>query len=121
MEMYPLVHHKHLDSVKWNSFSKAQQLLMIASELSRAGSWMKRGDGFAVRQFDERAFELIDLTLEDPKWSGKTRELCRFRELLAERYQLHSMDFQYNRLLYRVLLQMHPESERILASEEKES
>lgn len=115
------MHHKHLEPVKWYSFPKPQQLLMIASELARAGKWMERNDPVAVQQCDERALELIDLTLEDPKWSGKTRELCRFRELLAERYQMRLMDFHYNRLLYRVLLQMHPEAEKILVHEEKET
>lgn len=116
--MYPLSHHKHLDPVRWNSFPKGQQLLMIASELSRAGKWIERHDVFAVQQCDERAFELIDLTLEDPKWKGGIRELCRFRELLAERYHSQSIDAQYNRLLYRILLQLHPDSEAILAHEE---
>lgn len=116
--MYPLVYHEHLTIAKWVAFSKGQQLLMIASELWRAGKWMDRNDAFAVRQCDERAFELIDLTLEDPKWRGKMRELCRFRELLADRYHSQSMDLKYNQLLYRVLLQMDPESEKILANEE---
>lgn len=119
--MYPLVYHKHLTIAKWVAFSKGQQLLMIASELWRAGKWMDRNDAFAVRQCDERAFELIDLTLEDPKWRGKMRELCRFRELLADRYHSQSMDLKYNQLLYRVLLQMDPESEKILANEEGEN
>lgn len=74
-----------------------------------------------MRQCDERALELVDLTLEDPKWAKGIRELCRFRELLAGRYQENSMDFQYNPLLYRTLLQMNTESEKILANEEKES
>ena len=101
---------------------------MIANELNRAGHWMERGDGVAnemnraghsmegfdphsARKCDERAFELIDLTAEDPKWrGGGLHELLRFRELLAERYAFGSMDAVHNRALLRVLVQMHPES-----------
>lgn len=88
---------------------------MVANELNRAGHWMERGDATAVRNCDERAFELIDLTVEDPKWrGGGLGELLRFRELLAERYVSGSMDAAHNRALMRVLVQMTVESANLV-------
>jgi hypothetical protein len=86
------------------------QILMIANELNRAGHWMERGDVENVCQCYERAFELTDLTLDDPKWAGKTKELFRFRELTTELYVQNAADQDANRLLYRVLIQLCPES-----------
>lgn len=109
--MYPLLQHKNLTSEKWNGFPLQSQILMIANEINRAGHWMERSDPDSARKCDERSFELIDLTAEDAKWSGKRLvELLRFRELLAERYISGSMDIAYNRALMRVLVQMHPAS-----------
>lgn len=113
--MYPLKQHKNLTSEKWNGLPKHQQILNIASELSRAGHWMERLKPESAGSCDERAFELIDMTVEDPKWRGSgLGELLRFRELLAERYALKSMDTVYNKSLMKVLIQMTPESANML-------
>ncbi|HCA67194.1 MAG: hypothetical protein A2249_04270 [Candidatus Jacksonbacteria bacterium RIFOXYA2_FULL_44_7] len=34
----------------------------------------------------ERAYELVDLTVADPKWRGRSKELLRIREMLGEEY-----------------------------------
>jgi hypothetical protein len=108
--MYPLKLHKNLSSEKWQSFSPGQQILMIAGEFSRAESWIERSDPNAVRRCDERAFELLDLTAEDPRWSRGLRELLRFRELLAGRYAAGSMDITENREFLRALLSLNTEA-----------
>jgi hypothetical protein len=112
--MYSLKLHKNLSAEKWQSFSPGQQILMIASEFSRAESWIKKNDPEAVRRCDERAFELIDLTADDPRWSGGLRELLRFRELLAGRDAGGIMDASENRLLLKTLLSLTPESENAM-------
>lgn len=40
-------------------------------------------DGAKARAF-ERALELLDLTLADPRWLGRLREIARARELLCD-------------------------------------
>jgi hypothetical protein len=108
--VYPLVLHKNLTLEKWSAYLRPNQILMIAAELNRAGNWMDKRHRESVRRCDERAFELVDLTLEDPKWKGGAGELLRFRELLAQRYAAGSMDRALNGKLFRVLVQLHPES-----------
>lgn len=78
--------HKNLDLEKWQSFSKEEQVLNIAAEFSRAKNWLAKNDKQEVLNCLNRAFELIDLTVQDPRWRKALNELLRFREVLAEFY-----------------------------------
>ncbi|MBU0619893.1 MAG: hypothetical protein ABII99_02980 [Patescibacteria group bacterium] len=79
--------HKNLTQEKWNNFSKDQQILNIASELSRAKNWIKKQDKNYTQNSLDRAFELIDLTINDNKWRNSSlKELLRLREMLGEFY-----------------------------------
>jgi hypothetical protein len=87
---------------------------MIANELNRAGNWIKKDQILEINMCYERSFELIDLTVEDNKWSGRLRELLRLREILADLYIQKSKDAKLNRLAYDALISMHPESYNLL-------
>ncbi|MEK7287243.1 MAG: hypothetical protein AAB091_01610 [Elusimicrobiota bacterium] len=78
--------HKNLTIERWSRFTGERQLLMVGSELERASELAGWQDQKAVELCCERAFELIDLTLDDPKWRGQCRRLTRWRELLGESY-----------------------------------
>lgn len=78
--------HKDLTQERWSKFSKKNQILNIAAELLRAANWLKKDNFENARHCYERAFELVDLTLEDGKWQGRRKELARFREILAYLY-----------------------------------
>ncbi len=61
-----------------------QQLGNIASEISRAINWEGQGD---VAQRDRslaRGLELLALTLDDPRYVGRKKEMARLYELLAD-------------------------------------
>ena len=45
--------------------------------------WRGRDEALAARAF-ERALELLDLTLADPRWRGRLREIARARELFCD-------------------------------------
>ena len=79
-------YHKNLDSKKWQNFSKEKQILNIAAEFSRAKNWLAKSDNSEVLNCLNRAFELIDLTINDLKWKNGLKELLRFRQVLAEFY-----------------------------------
>jgi hypothetical protein len=83
--MYPLIFHPSL-APRWHKFSRDQQILMIANELNRAKSLLQgRNDPVEAVNALQRAFELVDLTVEGV--SGALRfELLRFREALAQVY-----------------------------------
>ena len=59
---------------------------MIANELNRAKNLMQRGDHEEVLMAFERAFELLDLTIDVTQTRLMRYELLRFREVLAQSY-----------------------------------
>lgn len=78
--MKPLI-HKELGGGRWFTFSIYEQLGNIGSEFERAARAFESRDRERFEKAFERMLELLDLTVEDPKW----REGCRLRELLRLR------------------------------------
>lgn len=70
----------------WERFSLFEQMGHIGSEVTRARVWRQKDDESSCRHALERAFELVDLSIEDKRWKGHLKEICRFRELLADQY-----------------------------------
>jgi hypothetical protein len=80
------LHHGSELAERWFSLSLAEQLGNIGSEVSRTLNWRSRNPATAQRAL-ERALELIDLTLDDPRHRGvpsRLREICRAREVLLD-------------------------------------
>ncbi len=76
--------HTQLAAGRWHMLSLAEQLGNIGSEVSRAIKW--RGQDARLYQGAiDRALELFDLTLTDPRWRGaRLREIARAREVLCD-------------------------------------
>lgn len=73
-------------AARWFGFSVAQQMANVGSEVSRALRWRTRNSKIAQGALD-RALELIDLTLDDPRHRAslaRLREICRVREVLLD-------------------------------------
>jgi hypothetical protein len=71
---------------RWFTFPLVEQMGNVGSEVSRALNWRSRNPEIANRALD-RALELIDLTLDDPRHRvsvARLREICRVRELLLD-------------------------------------
>jgi uncharacterized protein YozE (UPF0346 family) len=75
--------HKNLASGRWNNFSLVEQLANVGSEVGRAISWRGKNREFCTLAA-ERALELAELTISDPKNKKKLKELVRLRETLAD-------------------------------------
>ena len=85
--------HKELADGRWFQLSLLEQLGNIGSEVSRARLYQGKDAGrfqYAV----DRALELFDLTLDDPRWNGRKQEIARAREVfcdvVTERNEYHS-------------------------------
>jgi hypothetical protein len=63
--------------------SLLEQLGNVGSEVSRMRRWADRDERLAAGAF-ERALELLDLTLTDPRWRRRLREIARAREMLCD-------------------------------------
>ncbi len=75
--------HRGLASGRWQQFSLVEQLANVGSEVGRMRRWKGRDERLMTGAF-ERALELLDLTLADPRWRGRLREIARARELLCD-------------------------------------
>ena len=96
---------------KWRGFPKETHILNIAAEFSRCLHWLNKESAKEVKQTLHRAFDLIDLTVDDPQWRGtRLKELLRVREGLARFY----LDAEKNKSafvrLFKALLYLHPKS-----------
>jgi hypothetical protein len=75
--------HRGLAAGRWGQLSPAEQLANVGSEVGRMLRWRERDERLAAAAF-ERALELLDLTLADPRWRGRVSEIARARELLCD-------------------------------------
>lgn len=78
--------HPELAAGRWWELTLAEQLGNVGSEVSRALRWRERNPALAQAAL-ERALELLDLTLADPRHRarpGRLRELARAREVVAD-------------------------------------
>jgi deoxyribodipyrimidine photolyase-like uncharacterized protein len=110
--MYKLVLHKEL-AARWQNFSVSQRLLMIANELQRAGNWIHKKDWEEAAQAYERAFELVDLTVESANNNNFIKEILRWRELLAMLYSSKGYEATTNNKLLSALITLDPGAYKI--------
>lgn len=93
--------HKGLTSKKWQKFPRFQQLLMIGTEFGRAKDLLRDNYYKDVMDCYDRAYELIDLTIEDSNGLFQ-KELLRLREYFGNLYLRPNI--RLNNQLYRFLL-----------------
>lgn len=80
--------HSDLAGGRWFSFSLAEQLGNIGSEVFRAIRWREKGNNEYFESAYIRMLELIDLTLADERWRGPRRkELARLREAICDSFE----------------------------------
>jgi hypothetical protein len=78
--------HADMASGRWWTLTVSEQLGHVGSEVSRALKWRFRDPNIS-RGAVERALELMDLTLADPrhhKSIPRLREIARAREVLVD-------------------------------------
>ena len=69
---------------KWRELTLMEQLGNVGSEVERTILWKKKDCSEKSQQAFERALELLDLTIQDPKNKYRLKEICRCRELLVD-------------------------------------
>ncbi len=79
----PAYRHSEAAAGRWAKLTLAEQLANVGSEVGRMKRWRERDARLAAGAF-ERALELLDLTLADPRWRERLREIARARELLCD-------------------------------------
>lgn len=80
--------HRGLAEGRWWALTLAEQLGHVGSEVSRALRWHNRNPALSQGAL-ERALELLDLTLADPRHRAhpaRLREIARAREVVADHF-----------------------------------
>ena len=75
--------HKNLAAGGWQKLSFCEQMGNIGSEVNRALHWQNK-DEKLYKNAINRALELLDLTISDPRWQNRLKEIVRARELLCD-------------------------------------
>ena len=98
-----MIIHKDLASGRWFKFSLAEQLANVGSEIERTIIWKKKDTNLSNKAFD-RALELLDFTIADPKNRKRLKEILRVREALADHFvfdnEYNSTDEQWQKYFY---------------------
>lgn len=77
--------HQEMATGRWHTFTLAEQMGNIGSEVHRAIQWRQRGEEANFQHAFERALELFDLTLGDPRWNAaRKREIGLSREVFCD-------------------------------------
>jgi hypothetical protein len=78
-----VIEHSGLAAGGWAKLSLMQQLGNVGSEVSRAQRWQNK-DPLLFERAMVRALELLDLSISDPRWRHRLKELVRAREMLCD-------------------------------------
>jgi hypothetical protein len=76
--------HATLAAGRWRELTLMEQLANIGTEVARAHRARASGNVGRFESALDRALELFDLTLEDPRWHGRRREIARAREVVCD-------------------------------------
>lgn len=76
--------HGDLAESRWQQMTLMEQLGNIGSEISRGLSWQTKGDKEQVIKALDRGLELFDLTIADPRWRNRLKEILRAREVVCD-------------------------------------
>ena len=79
-----MIQHQELAAGRWNQFSLLEQMAHVGSEVSRALNWKSKNNPDYSMKASERALELLDLTLQDPKNRSRLKEVARAREVWVD-------------------------------------
>ncbi len=77
--------HAGLAGGRWWTLTLAEQLGNAGSDVGRAIHAKAVGDDERLDAALDRALELLDLTMTDPRWAGvRAREIARSREVVCD-------------------------------------
>jgi hypothetical protein len=69
---------------RWREMSLVAQLGNVGSEVARSSRAKAQGNQSRHDLALARALELFDLTLGDPRWQGRRKEIARAREVVCD-------------------------------------
>jgi hypothetical protein len=93
--------HQGLTLERWWSFTLLFQLANVGADVGRAIKWKKQGHLKDSASAFERALDLLEATIADPKNRTRLKELTRAREMLLDFFifdnEYHSTDESWDK------------------------
>jgi hypothetical protein len=77
-------HHPSLAAGRWQELTLLDQLGNVGTEVGRAARAKAAANQDRFNGALDRALELFDLTLADPRWAHRRREVARAREITCD-------------------------------------
>ena len=96
--------HKDLADGRWFTLSLMEQLANVGCDVDRAIRWKNKGDALYSDDALKRAFELLYLTIKDPKNRKRLKEICRVRELLLDYFMGDNIYSSTDEMWYKYFL-----------------
>lgn len=97
--------HTGLTPERWFKFTILEQLANVGMDIERTIQWRNNNNPEYSQAAFERALELLDLTIADPKNRKRLKEICRARELLVDYFifdnEYKSTDKQWQDYFYQ--------------------
>ena len=76
--------HKELAGGRWFELSLIEQLANVGTDIERTIRWKQKGNLEYSQHAFERALDLLDLSIADPKNRKRLKEITRTREALVD-------------------------------------
>lgn len=76
--------HKQLAAGRWYELTLIEQMANIGADVGRALKWRAKKDKKLMQGALERTLELFDLTIADPRWKHRLKEIARMREIVCD-------------------------------------
>lgn len=83
MSLFPL-HGEAFAHGRWRSLSLMEQLGNVGSEVGRSFLAQEQKNDSRMNAAIDRALELFDMTIADPKNRHRLKEICRAREVYCD-------------------------------------
>lgn len=96
--------HKELAEGRWFNLSFLEQMANIGTEVERGILWRKKNNTNYSKKAIERALELLDFTLADPKNRKRLKELARLREVLVDYFYFDNIYGSSDELWHKYFL-----------------
>ncbi len=91
--MTELLGHASLAAGRWQTMSLMEQLGNVGSEVGRASRAKAQSNAERLSAALDRALELLDLTIADPRWVSRLKEILRAREVVCD-FLVGNNDYQ---------------------------
>lgn len=99
-----MIIHTGLTPERWFKFTIFEQLANVGMDIERTIQWKNKNLEYSTKAF-ERALELLDLTIADPKNRKRLKEICRARYMLVDHFMCdnehQSTDKQWQEYFYQ--------------------